>query len=160
MKSKLRCQLLESRAQFRAAFANVREQLFVFDDVQKFQRRRRRPAARRQTSCRAFRARSAEAKLSLAMIAPSGKPAGQRLRHGDNVRHARESLVREVAAGAAEAALNFVGDQRGVVLRGQFARALPESFADGDRCRLRPESFRPRMRKPSRRNLLRGRRRR
>ena len=55
---------------------------------------------------------------------------GQRLGDHDDVRLRGKFLVREVAAGAAEAALNFVGDQQGAVLRGECARALPECFAD------------------------------
>ncbi len=50
--------------------------------------------------------------------------ARERLGYGDDVRKRVEFLVGETAAGAAQAALNFVGDQRGIVLRGEFARAL------------------------------------
>ena len=56
------------------------------------------------------------------------QPSGERFRHRENVRTRREFLVREVAAGASEATLNFIGDQRGVVLRCKGARALPETF--------------------------------
>ena len=37
-----------------------------------------------------------------------------------------------MSAGAAEAALDFVGDERGVMLRGKCAGALPERVADGE----------------------------
>ena len=58
--------------------------------------------------------------------------SGERFGDREDVRTRREFLVGEVAAGAAQAALNFIGDQRGVVLRRQRARALPEGFADGE----------------------------
>ena len=46
-----------------------------------------------------------------------------------------------MAAGAAQAALNFIGDQRGVVLRCQIARALPEGFADGENAAFALNGF-------------------
>ena len=39
-------------------------------------------------------------------------------------------LIRKIAAGAPQSGLNFVGDQRGIVLRRKCAGALPECLAD------------------------------
>ena len=56
--------------------------------------------------------------------------AGQRFCDGHDIRQRLEFLIREISAGAAQAALNFVRDQRGVVLRRERPGAIPKSFAD------------------------------
>src|SRR5258708_10703388 len=55
---------------------------------------------------------------------------GERLGDQDDVRLGRKSLITEEAAGAAEATLNFIGDQQGAVLGGDCTSAIPEFFAD------------------------------
>src|SRR5208282_260602 len=60
------------------------------------------------------------------------KAAGQRLGDGDDVRRRVEFLVRKAAPGAPEPALDFIGDQSGVMLRRKRAGARPESIADGE----------------------------
>src|SRR5437899_1284809 len=54
----------------------------------------------------------------------------ERLGDQDDIRLRRKSLITEEAAGAAEATLNFIGDQQGAVLGGGRASAIPEFFAD------------------------------
>ena len=66
----------------------------------------------------------AAAAFSLAMMTPSGMPAGQRLGGGHHVRqdYRTGALVGEIGSGPADAALDFVGDQQGVVAVGELAR--------------------------------------
>ncbi len=59
------------------------------------------------------------------------KAGSERLGDQDDVRIRRELLITEKAAGAAESALNLIGDQESAVLCGEIASAIPESFADG-----------------------------
>src|SRR6059058_290747 len=59
------------------------------------------------------------------------KAGGERLGNQDNIRSRSKLLIAEVAAGAAESALNLIGDQESAVLGGECASAIPESFADG-----------------------------
>src|SRR5258708_37193452 len=55
----------------------------------------------------------------------------KRLGDQNNVRLGGKLLIAEEAAGAAESALNLIGDQQSAVLRGEGTSAIPESFADG-----------------------------
>src|SRR5713226_6048632 len=59
------------------------------------------------------------------------KSGGKRLGDQNNVRLGGKLLIAEEAAGAAESALNLIGDQQSAVLRGEGTSAIPESFADG-----------------------------
>src|ERR1700686_692915 len=56
------------------------------------------------------------------------KPGGQRFGKQDDVRLGWKFLVSEVPPGAAEAALNFVGDEQSAILRRKRASAIPEAF--------------------------------
>ncbi len=69
---------------------------------------------------------NAAANSSRARNAPSGNPPASGFATTTMSGRPVEPLVGKRAARAAQAALNFVGDERGAVLRGQFARALPE----------------------------------
>ncbi len=67
------------------------------------------------------------------MNAPSGKPPASGLATVTISGSASvELLIRKIAAGASQARLNFVGDQRRIILRRECAGALPESPADGE----------------------------
>jgi len=59
------------------------------------------------------------------------KASGERLGDQNNVRLRGKFLIGEEAAGAAESALNFIGDQESAALGGKRASAIPEYFADG-----------------------------
>ncbi len=59
------------------------------------------------------------------------KAGGERLCYGYEIGLGRKLLVGEVAAGAAETTLNFVGDEQRAVLLGEGPGAIPEGFADG-----------------------------
>src|SRR5258708_19184587 len=58
------------------------------------------------------------------------KTGGERLGNQHDVRFRGKLLIGKEAAGAAEAALNLVGDEEGAVLGGEGASAIPESLAD------------------------------
>ena len=60
------------------------------------------------------------------MNAPSGRPPASGFATVTMSGSELEFLVGKFAAGAAEAALDFVGDQRGVVVEGELARPLPK----------------------------------
>ena len=72
---------------------------------------------------------NASAKLSCARIAPSGSPPASGLATTTISGKSNVPLISKRAAGAAQAALNFVGDQRRAVMRGQFPRARPKRAA-------------------------------
>src|SRR5260221_9046686 len=59
------------------------------------------------------------------------KACGERFGDGDEVGFGRKLLIGEVAAGTAESALNFVGDEQRVVLRSERTGAAPKGFANG-----------------------------
>ena len=124
-------ELFDSVAQLGTAFANVREQIGVFDDVQEFQRG---GADERATAeCGAVQSgNECRCKFFVGDDGAERQASGERFRYRENVRTRGEFLVSEVAAGASETALNLIGDQRGVVLRCKGAGALPERFADGE----------------------------
>jgi len=56
--------------------------------------------------------------FSVATMAPSGRPPARGLATARTSGRDVNFLIGEVASGAAQAALNFIGDQRGVVLCG------------------------------------------
>ena len=58
------------------------------------------------------------------------KAGGQRFGDQNDVRLRGKLQIAEIAAGAAEPALNLIGDQKGVMLRREFPSAIPEGFAD------------------------------
>src|SRR5260370_41938704 len=57
--------------------------------------------------------------------------SGERLGNENDVGLRGKFLVSEVAPGAAEAALNLVGNKQSAVLRGEGAGAIPEGFCNG-----------------------------
>src|SRR5256885_927587 len=59
------------------------------------------------------------------------KARGERFGDGYKVGLGRKLLIGEVAAGAAESTLNFVGDEQGIVILSEHAGAIPKGFADG-----------------------------
>ena len=58
------------------------------------------------------------------------KTRGERFGDYDDVGFGRKFLIAEVTAGAAEATLDFVGDEKSAVLSRERACAIPERFAD------------------------------
>ena len=127
---KFRAELCKSGAQFFAACADIFEQFFVFDDLQKFERRRRKSSGRRQMLCHASPGEIVSSHRIGRQNRAKRQSRRQRLGDHHNVRLRCKLLVREMAPGAAQAALNLVGDQQRAVLGGQRAGAIPECFAD------------------------------
>ena len=125
-----RGQFLQTRLQFRAPCAHVGEQAFLFHRIEKCQAggARQRPSAKRG-AVQAGRKR--RGKFFLRQESAQRQAARQRFRDDDDVGQAGQALIGELTPRAAQAALNFVGDQNGAVLGGQFPRALPERVADG-----------------------------
>ena len=115
--------------QFRATLANICKQPFFLDYREEFKRcsTNKRATAEGGTvhswceRCRKFLVRDKSAQR---------QPACQRFRYGHHIGKRAKRLIRKVSAGPAESALNLVGDQRSVVLRSEFARALPKFLAD------------------------------
>ena len=56
--------------------------------------------------------------------------SGQWLGYDGDIRLRRKLLISEIAPGASEATLNFVGNKQRSMLGGKSASALPESFRD------------------------------
>src|SRR5439155_15972561 len=59
------------------------------------------------------------------------QPGSEWLGDQNNVRLRRKVLIRKIAAGAAEPALNFIGNQQSAMLRRKGTGAIPEILADG-----------------------------
>src|SRR6266851_1051884 len=122
-------ELRETLAQLRAAHADIFEKFLALDDAEKFERNgtSQRAAAKggavhagRDTrSNRLGRENGAERKAG-----------GQRLGDQNDVRLRGKLLVAEKAAGAAEPALNLIGNQKGIMLRRKFPSAIPEGFVE------------------------------
>ena len=101
--------LFDTRAQFGAALADIGKQLFLFHDGKKFQRRgtHQRPATE-SSSMQPGHKRSG--KIIIRQQRPEREPTGQRFRDCYNIRRSVKFLVREIATGAPQAALNFIRD--------------------------------------------------
>src|SRR6266480_1092816 len=123
-------QFREALAQLRASRADIFEQLLVLDDVEELEGNptgQRAAAKRGPVNPR----RDARGNLLGGEYGAQRKAGGERLGNQDNIRSRSKLLIAEVAAGAAESALNLIGDQESAVLGGEGASAIPESFADG-----------------------------
>ena len=130
MKSKRDASFSRPGAKLGAALADVGEKIVVFDDREKFERRgadQRAAAKSRPVQSRA----ESGGETFVGDERAEREAARQRLRDRHDVRQRLEFLVSELAAGAAEAALNFVGDQRGAVVevswRARFQKASDTS---------------------------------
>src|SRR5208282_6470927 len=130
-----RCQLVQSRAKLGAARGNIGEQFFVLYNREEFERRRadERAAAERGAVHSGSQRRG---ELLAGNERAEREAACKGLCDGDNIGQRAELLVGEFAAGTAQAALNFVGDQRGVVLSGECPSPLPEFPADREDAAL------------------------
>src|SRR2546423_9243781 len=120
----------ETFVQLRGAFANIFEQPVFLDDVEKFQRggADQRSAAKGS----AMQAgRNASGYRFGSQDCAQRQARGERLGDQNDVRLRRKLLVAKIAAGASEAALNFVGDEQTALLHSQGARAVPESSRYG-----------------------------
>ena len=125
-----RGELFEAGAQFRAARADVCEQFLFFDNGEKFKRggaNQRTAAESRAVHSR----RECGGEFLTGDESAERQAACQRLGDGDDIRQRIEFLVREPAAGAAEAALNFISDERGIVLRRQERARCQKSSLTG-----------------------------
>src|SRR5258708_1541593 len=113
-------EFLQARAQLRATRANIGEQALAFDCLEKGQSRgaHQRAAAKRGT---VEAGRKRRGKLLARHESAQREPARERFCNHDNVRQSRKPFVRESQPRAAQAALNFVGDQRCDMLACQFA---------------------------------------
>ena len=144
-------------AEFGAACAHVFEQLFALDDVEKFERGRanqRTAAKRRAMQPRADLRRDG---IADARIAPSGKPAASGFAITTMSGFDVKFLIAEVAAGAAEPALNFIGDQNGAVFRWSRPARDSRIFADRMNAAFALDRSRAAQRKPCRRISIRDR---
>src|SRR6267143_1992964 len=131
---------LQASAQFSAALPDVCEQVRFFDNGEKFERGgadQRAAAERGPVHSR----RKGRGEFFIGDECAERQPARQRLGDGDDIRRRIESLVGETAPGAAEPALNFVGDQSGIVLGGQRMRGEPEIFTYGADATLTLNGF-------------------
>ena len=119
MKSKRDRELFQAGAEFRAALADIGKQIFLFDDGEKFERRRAdQRAAAKSRAVHSGAQRGCE--FLVGDERAERQATRQRLGDRDDVRKRAELLVGEAPAGAAQAGLDFIGDQRGIVLRGQL----------------------------------------
>src|SRR5712691_9271290 len=128
-------EFLQTRAQLRATRANIGEQALAFDWLEEGQSRgaHQRAAAKRGT---VEAGRKRRGKLLARHESAQREPARERFCNHDNVRQSRKTCVRKSQPRAAQAALNFVGDQRCAMLRCQFAGTLPKCVADGKNSTL------------------------
>src|SRR6267142_1050937 len=117
-------------AQLRAAHADIFEEIFVLDDLEELAGNgaNQRAAAKRGA---VHPGRDARSNVLRGENCAEWKAGGERLGDQNNVRLRGKFLIGEEAAGAAESALNFIGDQESTVLRGKRASTIPECFADG-----------------------------
>ena len=114
-------------AEFGAARADVRQQILIFNHIQEFESRGagQRPAAK----CGAVHARRKCFGESFSRQHCSKRySAGQRLGHHDDVGRPGKFLVCEFAPRAPKSALDFIGDQRGVMLRRQVRARAAKMF--------------------------------
>src|SRR5260370_4495475 len=114
---------------FLSARADIFQKFFILDDFQKFQSDGADQRAAAES--RAMQARGDTRRDGvLCEYRAERQPSGERLGNHTYVRSGGRCWIREIAAGAAQAALNFVGDQQSAVFRGQSTSAIPEFFAD------------------------------
>src|SRR5260370_5866620 len=115
--------------QLRAAHADIFEELFVLDDIEKLEGNG--TSQRAAAKCSAMHpGRNARSDLLRGENGAEREASRERLGDQNNVRLRGKLLIAEEAAGAAEAALNFIGDQESAVLRSERTSAIPEDFAD------------------------------
>src|ERR1700690_117632 len=99
----------DSCAKFGASLTNVGEELFFFDYGEKLESgRAHERASAKRGSVHSWRKRGGE--LFIGDECAERQAAGERFRYGDDIRERTVRLIGEMAAGAAKAALNLVGD--------------------------------------------------
>src|SRR5437660_5139589 len=110
--------LREALAELCAAQADIFEELFVLDDIEELEGNgtSQRAAAKRGAM---HPGRDARSNILRGENGAERKAGSERLGDQDDVRIRRELLITEKAAGAAESALNLIGDQKSAVLRGE-----------------------------------------
>ena len=112
-----------------ASLAHVFEQVSFFDDGQHLEGRGANQGSASEGGAVHSR-RKCGRKLLVRDNRAKRQSTRQRFGNRYGIGSRREPLIREISAGTAEAALNFVRDHRSVVLRSQRARTIPEFFAD------------------------------
>src|SRR5438270_14053183 len=75
--------------------------------------------------------RKCRGKLLARQESAERQAACERFGNHNDVRQSRKPLVGKGATRAAKPTLNFIGNQRGALLRCQFAGAFPKCVADG-----------------------------
>src|ERR1700682_2863154 len=127
--AEFRGKLREAVPQLRAAQTNILEELFVLDDLEELEGNgtNQRTAAKRGAM---HPGRDARSNVLGGENCAERKAGGERLGNQNDVRFRGKFLIAEDAAGAAESALNFIGDQESAVLRGKRASAIPKYFAN------------------------------
>src|SRR5579859_807434 len=116
-------------AQFRAACADIFEEIFVLNDVEKLER----GGAGERAAAKGSAVQTGRNTLGNGFCGEDGPKREARCKRFGNqndIGHGRKLLVREIAAAAAQAALNFIGDEKRAVPGSQGSGTLPELFAD------------------------------
>src|SRR6267154_1235941 len=110
-------ELGQARAEFGAACADIFEELFIFDDGEEL----KGGGADQRTSAKGCAVQAGTDAGGYRFVSKNraeGQASGQRLGDQDDVGLGGKLLVGEVASGAAEATLDFVGDEKGAMLGG------------------------------------------
>src|SRR5262249_4980573 len=122
-------EFLDATADFSAASGSIGEDFCFFQNFQKFERDGADHRAATERCAMNARADAGSDGFGRENRAKR-KASGERFCDSHKIRPRRKLLIGEVAAGAAESTLDFVGDEQGIVLRRERASAIPESFAD------------------------------
>src|SRR5439155_17740853 len=124
---KFRLKFFEALAKFLSARADVFEQLFLFDDFQKF----KSDSADHRTATKRRAVQTGRDACRDGVVGQNRtqrQPSGQRFGDYGNVRLRRKLSIREVAPGASQTALNFVGNQQRAMLGSERASTFPKLF--------------------------------
>src|SRR5690348_16971576 len=116
-------------AQFSAAGSDIFEEILVLDDVEKLERGGASERATAKGSA-VQTGRNALGNRFGSEDGPEREARCKRLGNQNDIGHGRKLLVSEIAAGAAQAALNFIGDEKRAVPGSQESGTGPEFFAD------------------------------
>ena len=120
----------EAVVQFFAARADVGEEIFFVNNFEKFEG----GGGGERTAAESRPVKTGRDFVGDGLRREDGterKAGRQRLGDENDVGLTRELLISEVAAGAAEAALNFVGDEERAVFGSKSAGSVPEILGDG-----------------------------
>src|SRR5204863_8172689 len=127
--AKFCCKLYKPVAQLCASRADIFEEFFALDDLEKLEGHSTSQRAAAESSAM-HPGRNARGDCFRGENRAEWKSGGKRLSNQNDIRSRRKFLISEIAAGAAKPALNLIGDQESAVLRSQGAGTTPEFFAD------------------------------